>query len=371
VALKVFGRLAGGSAPVETSVFGVSASGWGEEAITWDNRPAPGTAALGTLGVGGAFESSYSVDVTDFVRREKAAGRETVTLLLRNTAASAAQTVWASRGSEYSDPRLIVNSFDPLPSLVPRVSQVFAASTAWSAGFRQALEDHGLGDSVFGYAVPDGAAQLGALPWGKIDQVSVRFTTNVSVVAENLAVRGVRVGSYAVTNFAYDTAQRVATWTLSPPIAARGGEKLLLDLDGDSPDGVSTFAGVPRFLDGEWANGSDSYASGDGGPGGDLRFQINVLPGDVDGNGQVAAGDMLAFRNRLLRGAADPFSGAATAYSPRFDLDGDGVIGSRDQASVRAALLTRLPAATPAAVARRSNAALVRIAPRRTQFMQQ
>jgi uncharacterized delta-60 repeat protein len=370
VRLRVFGRLAGGSEPVETSVFGVSASGWSEDAITWDNRPAPSTAALGSFGVGGGLEGAYSVDVTDFVRREKAAGRDTVTLLLRNAAASAAQTLWASRGSEYSDPRLIVNSFDVLPGPVPRVSQVFAASTAWAPDFRQALEDHGLGDSVYGYAVPDGAGQLRPLPWGKIDRVSVRFTRNVNVAAENLAVRGVRVGSYAVTGFAYDVVERVATWTLSPPIAARGGEKLLLDLDGDSPDGVNAGIGaVRRFLDGEWVNGSDTYPSGDGNAGGDLRFQVNVLPGDVDGSGQVAAGDVLAFRNRLLRRAADPFSGASGAYSPLYDLDGDGVVGSRDQASVRAALLTRLPAATPAAVAvagRRS--ALVYVAPRRALF---
>lgn len=349
VRLRVFGRLADGTSPVPTAVFGVPASGWSENAITWNNRPASGTAALGTVEVSGGTETRYTFDVTDFVRREKAAGRNVVSFLLRNAAPSDAMTLWASRSSEYSDPRLIATTSITSPGLTPRVAQVFVASSDWSAAFRQSLEDHGLGDRAFGYAVPDGAAQLRALPWGNLDQVSVRFTRAVSVAPEHLAVRGVRVDNYAVSNFAYDDAENIATWTLSQGIGQGGGiggEKVLLDLDGDSPDGVSAGTVIRRFLDGEWSNGSDSYLSGDGSAGGDFRFQVNTLPGDVDRDGLVSVSDVFRFRTRLFRKAADPFSGATKAYSPLFDLDGDGTIGTGDVTAARAALRGRLPAGT-------------------------
>ena len=348
VRLRVFGRLSDGTSPVPTAVFGVPASGWSENAITWDNRPAPGTAALGTVDVFPGTETRYTFDVTDFVCREKAAGRNVVSFLLRNAAPSDAITLWASRASEYSDPRLIATTAITAPGFTPRVAQVFVASSAWSAAFRQSLEDHGLGDRTFGYAVPDGPAQLRALPWGNLDQVSVRFSMPVNVAAEHLSVSGVRVGHYAVDHFAYDDVESVATWTLSQGVGgAAGGEKVLLDLDGDSPDGVSAGAVIRRFLDGEWTNGSDTYTSGDGSAGGDFRFQVNVLPADVDGDGRVTVGDFSRFRAHLLRRAADPFSGAARAYSPLYDLDGDGSVGTRDLAAVRVALLGRLPAGTP------------------------
>jgi hypothetical protein len=50
-----------------------------------------------------------------------------------------------------------------------------------------------------------------------------------------------------------------------------------------------------------------------------------------------------------MRGAADPFSGADRAYSPLYDLNGDGRIGAQDLAALRSALFSQLPAAAPAA----------------------
>jgi uncharacterized delta-60 repeat protein len=353
VRLRVFGRLSSGATPVPTAVFGVSASGWSENGITWDNRPAPSTAALASVDVVGPTETRYTFDVTEFVRREKAAGRNVITFLMRNTAPSDGITLWASRSSEYSDPRLVVANTITSPGLAPRVAQVFVASSAWSAAFRQSLEDHGLGDRDLGYAVGDGAAQLRALPWANLDRVSVRFTTGVAVVAENLAVRGARGGDYAVADFAYDDVESVATWTLAGGLGAGGGDRVLLDLDGDSPGGVNNGARIPRFLDGDWADGADAYPSGDGAAGGDFRFRVNVLPADVSGDGRVTALDASRVRAHLFRRAGEPFSGAGRAYSPLYDLDGDAVVGTRDLAAARAAQFSRLPVELPVAVRRK------------------
>ena len=264
VRLRVFGRLAGSAGPtVPAEVFGVSASGWGENSITFNNRPPPSTAALGMVDVGGTTEFSYTFDVTDFVNRERAAGRNVVTLLLRNAAVSADPTLWSSRFSEYSDPRLIVTSSIAAPGGTPRVTQVFAGSTAWTPAFRQRVEDVGLGDSAWGYAVGGGAEQLKSLPWGDINTISIRFTTGVNVLQEHLSVHGVCGGAYGFSGFTYDEASFVATWTLATPLG-RGGEKVLLDLDGDPETGVASDFLRPRYLDGEWANGADAYDSGNG-----------------------------------------------------------------------------------------------------------
>jgi hypothetical protein len=261
--------------------------------------------------------------------------------------------LWSSRHSEDSDPRLIVTG-GKLVSLLPHVTQVFVSSTSWTPAFRRRVEDAGLGDSIWGYAVSGGAGQLRGLPWDKLDTISIRFAAGVNVVSEHLVVRGAR-GAYAVTSFSYDPANAVATWTLGAALgrggtAAGAGDKVLLDLDGDLGTGVNVVFLQPRYLDGEWANGADAYDSGNGSEGGDFRFQVNALRGDVDGDGRVSAPDLTALRARLLRGASDPFSGADRAYSPLYDLDGDGRVGAHDLAALRAALFTQLPAAAPAAV---------------------
>jgi uncharacterized delta-60 repeat protein len=350
VRLRLFGRLDAAGPAVPVTLFGVSASGWGEDALTFTNRPPAGTAALGTVDVMSAFETAYTFDVTDFVMRERAAGRDIATLLLRGAGPAAAHVLWSSRHSEYSDPRLIVTG-GKLPDLLPHVTQVFVSSSSWTPAFRGRIEDAGLGDSIWGYAVSGGAQQLRGLPWGKLDTISIRFAAGVNVVSQHLVVHSARGGDYAVTGFSYDPFNAVATWTLGAPLGRGGGDQVLLDLDGDPGTGVNVVFLRPRYLDGDWVNGAGAYDSGNGTEGGDFRFQLNALRGDVDGDGKVSAFDLAALRAHLVRGASDPFSGAAQAYSPLYDLNGDGRLGAQDLAALRAALFTQLPTAAPTASA--------------------
>jgi hypothetical protein len=347
VRLRLYGRLGEGGPAGSAELFGVSASGWGEDALTFNNRPRAATAALGTVDVTSAFETAYTFNVTDFVMRERAAGRDFATLLLRGAAAGG-HVLWSSRHSEYSDPRLIVTGGN-LPDLLPHVTQVFVSSSSWTPAFRARVEDAGLGDSIWGFAVGGGAQQLRGLPWDKLDTISIRFAAGVNVVSEHLVVHSARGGDYAVTNFSYDPVNAVATWTLGSALGRGAGDRVLLDLDGDLGTGVNVVFLRPRYLDGDWVNGADAYDSGDGSEGGDFRFQVNALRGDVDGDGRVSALDLTALRARLLRGTSEPFSGADQAYSPRYDLNGDGRVGAQDLAALRSALFSQLPTAAPAA----------------------
>jgi hypothetical protein len=228
--------------------------------------------------------------------------------------------------------------------------------TAWTSPFKNYLLDLGMGTPQFGYAVGDGARQLAILPWG-VNQVSVTFSEDVLVDVSDLAVRGVNVGSYPVTAFAYNDVTHAATWTLGRTIA---NDKVMLDLDGDPRSrGVRGAEPGGQLLDGEWAVGG-TYPSGDVTPGGDFRFQVNVLGGDATRDGRVNALDMADAKRRLGRVANDGVTGTA-AYSAFADFDGGGRINALDLAFVKGRLGQVLPSTEPAAAT-----AALSAAPRRT-----
>lgn len=221
----------------------------------------------------------------------------------------------------------------------PRVTAVFVNGTTWTPAWRAYLAGLGMGDATFGYAVPTGAGQLAVLPWAGIDRVSLRFDREVLVLDADLRVRAAGVASgYAILDMDYDQATRTATWTLAQPVR---NDKLLLDLDGGA-DGVIDAAGGVR-LDGEWGGTSDVFPSGDGLPGGNFQFRVNVLAGDANRDGRVNGIDWFDLRRRLRRTTASPGAGA-TGYAVYADVSGDGLIGTEDLLGVRRNLLRTLPA---------------------------
>lgn len=128
---------------------------------------------------------------------------------------------------------------------VPHVTTAYVAGTSWTPSFLQFMAAAGQGSAQYGYAVP-GGDQLNELPWSNLNRVSITFDQNVQVDQADLGVRGIRVSNYPVTAFAYDAASRTATWTLGQAVV---NDRILLDLDADSPNGVKNDSGV--FLDGE------------------------------------------------------------------------------------------------------------------------
>ena len=228
----------------------------------------------------------------------------------------------------------------------PSVTGVFADSTAWTAAFRNALQARGLGTSALGYLVPAGAAQLNDLPWSNVNRLRVVFSKHVIVQQADLAVRGVSVPTYAFKpdtatgdandGFVYDPATFTATWTLAANI---GPDKLRLVLDATTAGGVADAAG--NRLDGEWADGGDTFPSGDGTPGGDFRFRLDVLPGNIDGAGAVNLADFGRLRAAF---GQQPL----TATSIFADLTGDGAVNLADFGVLRQRFGNSLPAANPA-----------------------
>ena len=87
--LRLFGRLdSTADAGVGFTVFNSNDTTWSETGITWNTKPAANTAALVSATVSGTTGKWYEVDLTAFLKAEKAAGRNMVTIVLRATAPS-------------------------------------------------------------------------------------------------------------------------------------------------------------------------------------------------------------------------------------------------------------------------------------------
>lgn len=203
------------------------------------------------------------------------------------------------------------------------------------------LEVHQHGADAAGgwHVVALGAGgSLAALPWA-VDGVRMQFNESVLASANHFALTGLNVASYAplpsAAGFTYDVATRTATWNLASPVV---NDRLALSLVG----------AVDRA-------------------GNALAFDqaLQVLSGDVTGDGQVNIGDVA-----MLNGALGATGPAASAY----DLNGDGTVGRTDIALLLQTMFgTSLPSgSSPAAsiataeapAARRSTATMTAVARR-------
>jgi endoglucanase len=108
VTLRLLGRLSStASHHVTTTVYGVPDVTWGETSVTWNSRPPLG-AVLGTVIIESDAPQWLTLDVTRYVRSEKAAGRNVISLALRNIAHSSAISLFNSREASEGAPALIV-----------------------------------------------------------------------------------------------------------------------------------------------------------------------------------------------------------------------------------------------------------------------
>ncbi len=216
----------------------------------------------------------------------------------------------------------------------PHVVDVFVRGTDWTPGFLADLEAAGLGDADYGYHIPVGSDpgyQYDPLAWGNLDQVTVVFDEDVTVTQHDLTVTG--DSAYPVAGFAYDSAATAATWTLAGDLPA---DEITLAVT----DAVLDASG--NRLDGEWANGSDDYPSGDGLAGGAFLFDVNVLPGDADGNAKANARDYITYKRHCGDTGVGPAEG---------DFDGDGDVDRDDLAVLRSAWGESVTVPPPAPIA--------------------
>ena len=216
--------------------------------------------------------------------------------------------------------------------LPPQVTGVFLAGSDWSPAFLDDLAARGLGEA--GFAVAAGPGQFDVAAWTGVDQIRIQFSKDVDVEQSHLAVTGAAQAEYEFAGFKYDPISFVATWILNGPIRA---EKLLLELSGD----VQDVAG--RGLDGNWTDGAGAFPSGNELIESDdrFRFRLNVLSGDVTGDGVVDREDLVDLIHRL---GTDVSRGS---FEHRFDTNADGQIDVADLREVLFRLSGKLPSGEP------------------------
>lgn len=113
--LRVFGALSG-NGNVAATVHAVADINWIETEITWDTRPGIG-GALDTTTVSGRTFGWYDLDVGSFVRAEKSAGRNTISLALRSVESSRRTFQIQSREAVSNRPLLILSNTNRPPSI--------------------------------------------------------------------------------------------------------------------------------------------------------------------------------------------------------------------------------------------------------------
>jgi hypothetical protein len=162
--------------------------------------------------------------------------------------------------------------------------------------------------------------QLQTVPVGGADTISITFSEDVNVTADNLHLVGLRTANLpTVADFAYDMLTMTATWRFDDLVA---NDHYLISLS----DAVTDIEG--NRLDGEWVNPVSSsttnslvseFPSGDGNAGGNFNFVITLLAGDVNTN------------NIALEIGLDKFDGGNNCTWGEGDMDGDGGVGELDE----------------------------------------
>ena len=216
-----------------------------------------------------------------------------------------------ARDGEVEDHRVRVGT-------APRVSAFGLSSTSvwWFAGT--------VDSSVWTAGRPARTA-----PWGVIDQLVVNLDEVVLAGLSHLTIVGQLSGPVAVWSLA-GSGSSTLTWSLGSYLKTDRYTVTVSD---------SVIDPVGFALDGEpWG---DLFPSGNGLPGGDWSFDLNVLPGDATGDGFVGQDDLDTVLGNWggTVPPGDPASG---------DLSGDGFVGQDDLDTVLGNWGGSLPPPPPA-----------------------
>lgn len=95
------------TSPITTTVFPVANTSWTETGIIWNNKPTR-SAALTSKTINGTTSTWYELDVTNYLKSEKAAGRNIISLALANGTATDQLLKLNSREATANQPQLVI-----------------------------------------------------------------------------------------------------------------------------------------------------------------------------------------------------------------------------------------------------------------------
>lgn len=107
--LRLFGALVGGGSNLAANIFGVSSTTWTETGIKNSNRPAIGTTKLASSTLVDAIPAWHFFDLTTYLKAQKAAGHNTVSLAVELASSSSTLAQFDSRENFSGDgPQLVL-----------------------------------------------------------------------------------------------------------------------------------------------------------------------------------------------------------------------------------------------------------------------
>ncbi|MEA2710870.1 MAG: hypothetical protein QOF78_3471 [Phycisphaerales bacterium] len=109
--LRLYGKLDNTAAKnIPIDVFGVSTTTWAENTINWNNKPATGAIAIGRFTVTDTIARYYEVDISKYVKDQKAAGKTIIALALKGAVFTSPLAVFNSDENAANKPQLVVSS---------------------------------------------------------------------------------------------------------------------------------------------------------------------------------------------------------------------------------------------------------------------
>ena len=304
--------------------------GYWEQPLTSD---APGLPDLLPISDTGASDSD------DLTRRDNSTGDETLRFEVPSTQAGATVTVYADGqliGTADGADGVTIVETTGLAELADGERSITARQTAPgqlespdSAALTVTVDTAAPSVSAFGLSSTSASWRIGTIdssvwttgraqptaPWSAVNVLVVSFDEPVTAAGDDMTVQGQTLGAVSVAGAAGVGPARVA-WT----VAGTAGGFLALDRYTVAVSGgVTDMAG--NALAGAW------------------ETELALLPGDVNGDGEVGSLDRQAVRNGY------GWELGASGYSMLPDVNGDAIIGSLDRQIVRNTYGQSLPPA--------------------------
>jgi hypothetical protein len=110
--LRLYGALTNvvDSGIPNVAVYSATNTSWNETTLTYNNRPLSGTTILAQKGITGTAGQWFEFDLTNFLKAEKAAGRNVVTLVLKATNTTNPVATFNSGEAANFQPELLVTA---------------------------------------------------------------------------------------------------------------------------------------------------------------------------------------------------------------------------------------------------------------------
>lgn len=107
--LRLFGSLLSTENPSMALSVADTTTTWDENTITWNNRPT-GQTTVGNFTVTGTTPTWYDLDITSYLKSAKAAGKTTVSFVIRSTQTTSATCSFNSDDATTNRPQLVVTN---------------------------------------------------------------------------------------------------------------------------------------------------------------------------------------------------------------------------------------------------------------------